>query len=144
MPSLKRMRARTDDIKVSWGDEVVTVTWRPGLLTDRFLQRLAAVYDDALAGGIKQAAAMGKVREHLAELIASWDLTEEDGPLGPDNPMVPITADGLADIPEGLLLRITNEILEEAKEGEASGRSGDGGPAAGPSDTSQAGRHSFE
>jgi hypothetical protein len=136
------MRSRTDDIKVTWGDETVTVSWRPGMLTDRFMERLAHVYDEARSGNI--ADAMPKVRGHLAELIASWDLTEEDGPVGPDNPMVPIDADSLADIPEGLLLRITNEILEEGQGGEVSGRSGSGASRAGPPDISPAGRHSFE
>jgi hypothetical protein len=141
MASLKRMRARTDDIKVEWGDEAVIVTWRPGMLTDRFMERLAGVYEEAQTGRIVEA--MPKVRGHLAELIASWDLTYEDGPMGPDNPMVPINSDSLADIPEGLLLRITGKILDEAQEGEVSGRSGSGGQAVAPSAISPPGSHSF-
>lgn len=141
MPSLRKMRERTEDIKVEWGDETVTVTWRPGLLTDRYLQSLAGVYEEAQSGRISHA--MSQVRSRLAELIGSWDLTEDEGPMGPDNPMVPINADTLADIPEGLLLRITGRIIEEAQGGEASARSSSGGPVGAQSDTSRDGPHSF-
>jgi hypothetical protein len=144
VPSLKKMRSRTDDIKVEWGEETTVVTWRPGLLTDNFLQRLAAVYDEAISTTGGSARAMGRVRAHLAELIAGWDLTQDEGPMDPKtNPMVPINEESLGEIPEGLLLRITKEILEEAQGGEASGSSGDGGPAGAPSDTSHDGPHSF-
>jgi hypothetical protein len=141
MPSLRKMRQRTDDIKVTWGEETVTVSWRPGMLTDRYLEALAGVYEEAQTGRIVEA--MPKVRERLAELIAGWDLTEEEGPMGPDNPMVPITSDSLGNIPEGLLLRITKEIMDEAQEGEVSGRSDSGGPAVAPSAISPPGSHSF-
>lgn len=141
MPSLKKMRQRTDDIKVRWGEEDVIVRWRPGMLTDAFVEELAGIYDDAIAGGVRKA--MPKVRTKLAELLAWWDLTEEEGPEGPGNPMVPLTDEGLACIPEGLLLAITKEVLEESQGGEASGRTGDGGLAGAPSATSPDGPHSF-
>jgi hypothetical protein len=141
VPSLNKMRSRTDMVKVEWGDETVTVTWRPGMLTDRFMERLAGVYDDARTGRVAEA--MPKVRGHLATLMAEWDLTENEGPIGPDNPMVPINADSLADIPEGLLLRITGKLLDEAREGEASAPTGSGGNPGALLDTAHDGPHSF-
>lgn len=142
MPSLKKMRQRTDTIKVSWGDEDVTIEWRPGMLTDRYMEELAGVYDDARTGSVKEA--MPRVRGKLAELMASWDLTQDEGPISDSNPPIPIDADSLADIPEGLLLRITREILDEAREGEVSGSTGGGGNLVGLPATAHDGPHSFE
>lgn len=141
MPSLKRMRQRTDDIKVEWGDETVTVSWRPGMLTDRFMEELTRLYEEARGGRVSES--MPRVRGKLADLIAAWDLTEEEGPPGPDNPPIAINADTLADIPEGLLIKITGRILEEAQGGEASGNTGGGGNLVALSDTSRDGPHSF-
>lgn len=143
MPSLKKIRAKTDDIKVSWGEETVALRWRPGLLTDSFYESLARIHDEARAAGMAGTPIFATMRGKLAELIEWWDLTEEEGPEGPGNPMVAITAEGLAELPEGLLLRITEEILAEGQGGEASGRSGSGGRAGAPSDTSHDGPHSF-
>lgn len=143
MPSLKRIRARTDDIKVTWGEEDIAIRWKPGLLTDSFYESLARIHDEARSAGMAGTPIFGTMRGKLAELIDWWDLTQDEGPEGPDNPMVPITAGELAELPEGLLLRITEEILAEGQGGEASRRSGSGGPAGAPSDTSQDGPHSF-
>jgi len=143
VPSLKKMRARTDQFKVAYAEEDTTVTWLPGLLTMRFEERLQDLYDEWRSGQGRASAALRELREQLAKLIVEWDLTEDEGPVSESNPMVPITAEKLADLPEGFTGSLVDRLMEEAAGGKARQPSGGGGPAGGQLAKPQSGPHSF-
>jgi hypothetical protein len=143
MPSLKGMRARTDQIKVPWGGEDTLVVWRPGLLTMAFYEELSDLNDLWREGKVKSSATFDRLWKMLAELIDQWDLTEEEGPISPTNPMVPITAAVFKTLPDGFTMELLDKIMEEGAGGKARQISDSGGRPGERRETSLGGQHSF-
>ncbi len=140
MPSLKRMRNKVDQTKVTWGDETLVVSWRPGMLTMGFYEDLAKLGDMARGQGATAEVAFLTLRKRLASFLVEWDLTEDDEP---GSPMIELNEASMKELPDGLVMAVLNKVLEEGQGGEASRDSAFGGGQAETSATSQPGQHSF-
>lgn len=102
MPKLGAVIANQATVSVELGGEPVTVTYRPRLMTPELQERIGAAEGVA---GVK-AALYGPV----AELLVSWDLTEDDG-----TPIDPRDVEGLRAIPSQVLLAVLRGVLLDAR-----------------------------
>jgi len=125
MPSLGQIVDATRRVVVTFGDVELKIAYRPGAVTPR-LQR-----------AIRQAQIEGDVDtvmlEMLIRLVASWDLTDDDGAL------VPLTTDALADLPvrllSGILVALGEDLAPDPLKGGVSSNGSLAAASSGPSQT---------
>lgn len=102
MPTIAEMTDGKATLLIAYHGLNVHVQYYPGKITERVIaqiQSFAQLTGDDLAQGFRD------LNRLLTDLIASWDLTENDGMT-----MFPLTGDRLAELP--VLFRI--EVLKAA------------------------------
>lgn len=126
MPKLSDVTHGRATVRVPIGDVALQITYRPDVITPRFQKAVQAAQvtqdvDSFLCWP-------------LSELIADWDLTEDDGT------PVATTPDAIGALPVPLLLAILNAITEDMAPNSTRGAASSNGssPTAG-SATSPAG-----
>jgi hypothetical protein len=93
---LADLRSKTASVKVEFGDDTLTVNYRPNAITPNAKLMIFRGMD----GGATQAErenAFDDFATGMAEIIESWDLLGEDG-----KPL-PVTKDLLLSLPDALL-----------------------------------------
>lgn len=89
-------RGATRTVEVGQGEGALHVTYRPAVITPRFQKAMvAAMTANDVDGGLLWP---------MSELIAEWDLTDDDGA------PIPTTPDGLAEVPVRGLMAILEAI----------------------------------
>lgn len=99
------------EAKIAFGDapeDVLTVVYRPGVLTPRMLVELEEL-DEMSAG--KQTEAVVAL---LPRIIVSWDLADDDGT------PYPLEPDALMDLPLDVLMTVMQAITDREKPGKGS------------------------
>src|SRR5262245_63155121 len=99
MPKLGQLVETTKRLVVLFGDVKLKIAYRPSAVTPRFQKAVAR----AQAEGDLDAL----ILEPLCRLLASWDLTDDDGQA------LPIEADTLADLPVPILVARSEEHTSE-------------------------------
>ena len=99
MPRLGQLVEATKRLVVAFGDVELKIQYRPSAVTPRFQKAVAR----AQAEGDMDALML----DPLCRLLASWDLTDDDGAL------VPIEPDSLADLPVPILVGLMTAIAED-------------------------------
>jgi hypothetical protein len=95
MPKLSTVARDEALVRVPFGDEAVTVFYRPSQVTGNLIE--------ALEGGANLAALF----EPLSRLLARWDLLDDD-----TNEEVPTTVDGLKRVPLDVLIRVAEAVAQ--------------------------------
>lgn len=107
MPKLKNMLGETGTIEIPVpDDEPLVVVYRRASLTPRMQGRLAEAQATARSEGTDGLAgkeAVSILCEFYARAIVSWNLTDDNGPVGTD-------AESLQDVDFTILNQITDEI----------------------------------
>ena len=104
MPKVTTYAQRTRRIVVPFeedDDEPLTIEYRPRAITPR----MERAFQDLQASG----QADQVIYDSLHALIASWDLTDDDGQ------EIPRTKDALQDLPSSVLLRVFEKISEDIR-----------------------------
>lgn len=99
--NLTALAANEATVNVDFMGQSASVTYRPSALTQKRLQRLAKQQDDEKA-----------LNEFFTELVTDWDVTKGKA-------KVPLTAEGLSDVPILFLRAVMAAIMEAADSGEA-------------------------
>lgn len=99
MPSLKQLVEPTKRLVVLFGDVELKLQYRPSAVTPRFQKAVAAAQRDGDIDAL--------MLDPLCRLIASWDLTDEDGAL------IPLEPDALANLPSTILKDLLTAIGED-------------------------------
>lgn len=99
MPSITQLVDAKRTVMVPFADTALTVSYRPGVVTPRLQKAIAqAQRDQDLDAGLLWP---------MAELLAAWDLTDDDGSV------IATTPDALADVPASVLLTVLAAIGED-------------------------------
>jgi hypothetical protein len=96
MPRLSSVAPDEDTLIVPFGAEHLTVAYRPSLITQRLAEQMQASVDNAV------------ILEALSGLLVSWDLEDNNG-----RP-IPVTPDGLKDVPIPVLVRVAQTMVAAA------------------------------
>lgn len=102
MPKLSAVIADQATVEVELGGEPVIVTYRPRRMTPELQERIAAAEG---AAGIRTA-----LYGPIAELLVSWDLTQDDG-----TPIDPSDEEALRTVPSQVLLAVLRGVLQDAR-----------------------------
>src|SRR5579859_234614 len=103
---LHRLISNTAEASVDYGDAgTVNVVYRPGNITEKSLRELAVLNDSDNNDALTNIHAMNTV---LLQTLVSWDLTNNGEP-------VPLTVDGLADVPLHVRGDIIKAIFEDIR-----------------------------
>lgn len=97
---------KTKWVRISFGEEVLEVEYRPDAVTPRMVIQV----DEAK----KPAAQMRAVVEALNRILVSWDLIGEDGK------PYPITKESLMDLPLSFLAQVFRAVTEDMSVGKES------------------------
>lgn len=105
MPKLRNMLAENGRIEIPVpGDDPLIVAYRRGILTPRMQARMALFQDVKAGDGQRAAEALAFFCDVYARLIASWNLTDDDGSvIGTD-------AESIRDVPIDALTLVAREI----------------------------------
>jgi hypothetical protein len=107
---LSDLTSKTKPVTLDYNGEIVTMTVRCQLITPKLIADLG-VLDDLT---VDSAERMHAVSEHLARLVASWDVLEDDGS------MFPLDVDRLtAEIPVEFQMRCLLAAVQVMQVGEA-------------------------
>ena len=99
MPRLTQLVDATRTVSVPFGAVTLAVVYRPGVVTPRLQKAISqAQRESDIDAGLLMP---------MAELIASWDLTDDDGET------IKTTPDALSDVPAAVLLAILSAIGED-------------------------------
>lgn len=100
MPRLGQIVTDKATVSVPLGEDVLTVVYRPKKLTPEFQER------------VSQAQGATAIRDGLyrpvAELLVSWDLTEDDG-----TPIDPSDEGALRCVPTVVLFAVIKAVMED-------------------------------
>lgn len=101
MASLRSIIASTAQVAVPFGSETINVCYRPHYLTPAFEDRFNELRAD------------GKATEMAVQLfttaVESWDLSWDEG-----GEPIPLTVDGLKDVPTDILSLVLKAVSEAA------------------------------
>lgn len=114
--ALKRsnMRDKVRTIRVTWEDETLDVGIRPGRFTAELMDRITQatrVAERAETEGDDAAAeqATATVAQATAEVIAWWDVLDDDGA------RLPVTAEVLNTLPLSFVRHVVQQVGESAR-----------------------------
>lgn len=99
MPTIGEMVAGTASIEVAFHAITVKAEYYPGKLTESVIEQINDL--SALSTQEEIKSGFGTLNDLLTELIASWDLTENDG-----KTMFPLDVDRLREIPLPFRMRL--------------------------------------
>jgi hypothetical protein len=115
MPTLKQILGNTATVSIPFGADSLNVEYRPGKLTPEAIAKLQIFV--GIDNSVTQAAVQAKFNEYdgmIVDLIASWDLLEDDG-VTP----IPITVERMftlaASLPSIIVLAILGDINPNSK-----------------------------
>jgi hypothetical protein len=108
MPKLRNMLGETGTVEIPVpDDDPLIVTYRRGVLTPRLQIKLLTLQGRMQGAGGKAPAdpeALSTMVEVFANLIESWNLTDDEGQ------MIPTTAEALQDVDMSILTLVMQEI----------------------------------
>jgi len=107
--SLSQLAANTAHVKLSIGEDTVTIFYYPGRITEKSIaqmQGFATMDESTLLSGF------ASFNETLAHLIQSWDVLDDsvDPPV-----MFPLEAKRLAELPIGFRLEVITAIMGDIR-----------------------------
>jgi hypothetical protein len=71
--TLEKMTSNTSEVMVTWGEDVVNVTYRPGKVTEKLMTQMAGLeHTDEKTLGPRMTA----FNKTLAGILVSWDVLE--------------------------------------------------------------------
>lgn len=103
--TLAKMTANTSTATVTWGEDVVNVTYRPGKVTERLFAQLAAL-EHLTDKTIEQA--MTDYNKTLAGIIASWDVME-------GKEMFPIDPERFPELPLMFRMQVAYAVMSDIR-----------------------------
>lgn len=109
MPTIWEMTSGTAAIEVAFNRLVVKAEYYPGKITERIIQKmrdLSRMNDGDLTG-------FADLNAMIVELIASWDLTENDGVT-----MFPLDAERLPELPVQFRIKVLTAALKDMRPNE--------------------------
>lgn len=107
MPTIGEMTSGVAAIEVAWHSLTVHADYYPGKITERTIQTILVFSKsngEALIDGIADLNTM------IVDLVASWDLTENDGVT-----MFPLDADRLAELPVQFRTKLLVACLKDMR-----------------------------
>ena len=114
---LQHLMSDTAEARIDYGAAGdITVVYRPGNVTEKTIRELTVLNtadntssDTSDGNGTGQAlASITAMNTLLLQLLVSWDLTNHDEP-------IPLTVDGLADVPLSIRGDILRAIFSESR-----------------------------
>lgn len=115
MPSLKAILKPNQTLSIAFGEEQVNVTYDAQYLTPAF--------EVTLKGLSEEKKATESFLKMFITLIKKWDLKADDA----DPEPIPLTVEGLQDIPFDILGEILTKVQEAVVPNEKTGATSDGG-----------------
>jgi hypothetical protein len=104
--TLSKMASNTAKVVIPVGEDEVNVTYYPQRVTEKLFGSLTVLSDEKNTDVMANATALNDV---LMTLVASWDVTYDDGQ------PIPITQEALPDVPLTFRASVVNAIEEDMR-----------------------------
>lgn len=107
--SLADLQQNVAKLSLKLGDDDLTVSYRPGLITQAMRNNLIRGAIAFVVDGEDVDGAWRRYFDAIASLLVSWDI------LGEDDKPLPITTETLATLPLGFIEALIGEVAKDAR-----------------------------
>ena len=109
--SLRALAADRQTLRIDYGEAGdLNITFTPSLVTEKLIRQIRAITADSDVDEMADA-----INATLLRLVESWDVTDDNGAV------IPLTPDGMGDVPIMVRFDILNKLVDEMRLGEPKG-----------------------